>query len=138
MVCLSPATQPLPPPVLPVSVTATDPASLLTSAQRKRNERREEGWEGGGGAGRRLGGRRTEDAGQTIGSSQDDGFTSRPTATKINNTQKINELDGGHTHTHTHTHTTTNNDTQTDVVINYLCSSVCVKSAATLSVCSCE
>ena len=56
VVCLSPAMQLHSPPVLPVSVSvsATDPVSLLTSAGRERTQkkRREEGWERGGGVGR--------------------------------------------------------------------------------------
>lgn len=59
VVCLSPAMQLLPPPVLPVSVSASasDPVSLLTSAEKESEKHRkkggrEEGWERGGGVGR--------------------------------------------------------------------------------------
>lgn len=56
VVCLSPAMQLHSPRVLPVSVSATDPVSLLTSAGKERKKtqkkRREEGWERGGGVGR--------------------------------------------------------------------------------------
>ena len=59
VVCLSPAIRLLSPPVLPVSVSvsASDPVSLITSAEKggkktQKKKRREEGWERGGGVGR--------------------------------------------------------------------------------------
>ena len=48
-VCLSPAMQLHSPPVLPVSVSATDPVSLLTSAEKQSEKHRKKRREGGNG-----------------------------------------------------------------------------------------